>query len=159
MYDNDVLDLRQLADEWRSEIEDAEIALDELHDALDTMREIVLDDKPRYPRLAVASAQARIVSPEAEDACEIELGKFSDLASQIGCDDDPDSLESWANNYEPTLIAEDYFEEYARELAEDVGALSNDWPASYIDWEAAAVALQMDYTSVEFDGTTYYYRA
>ena len=60
-----------------------------------------------------------------------------------------------------TLIPEDEFEDYARELAEDIGAVSNDhgWPMSHIDWKAAAQALQQDYMAVEFDGTTYLVRA
>jgi antirestriction protein len=56
------------------------------------------------------------------------------------------------------FIRESHFEDYAREFAEDMGALPRDagWPSGYIDWEAAAEALQMDYTSAEFEGVTYY---
>lgn len=58
------------------------------------------------------------------------------------------------------LIADDAFEDYARELADDIGAVPADagWPMGYIDWPAAARALQMDYTAVEYDDTTYWYR-
>jgi antirestriction protein len=52
--------------------------------------------------------------------------------------------------------------EYAQEFAEDIGAVEKDssggWPGFYIDWEAAAEALQQDYTVVEFRGSTYYVR-
>jgi len=59
-----------------------------------------------------------------------------------------------------TLINEDHFEDYAREFAEDIGAISRDteWPATCIDWEKASNALQMDYSEVDFDGVTYYFR-
>lgn len=59
-----------------------------------------------------------------------------------------------------TLIRYDYFETYAQETAEEIGAIAKDasWPAMYIDWERAADALKMDYTVVEWDGVTYYYR-
>jgi hypothetical protein len=59
------------------------------------------------------------------------------------------------------LISEDEFEDYARELAEDIGAIDGNaaWPLSYIDWSAAADALRADYTEVELDGTTYLVRA
>lgn len=59
-----------------------------------------------------------------------------------------------------TLIADSYFEEYAREFAEDIGAISGNerWPANCIDWEKAASELKYDYSSVEFDGETYWYR-
>lgn len=58
------------------------------------------------------------------------------------------------------FIRDDYFEDYAQQFAEDIGAIPQDaeWPASYIDWEAAASALQMDYTSIEIQGETYWYR-
>jgi antirestriction protein len=54
-----------------------------------------------------------------------------------------------------------YFKEYARELAEDTGTInkSNEWPNYCIDWERAAAELKMDYTSVEVDGETYWFRA
>lgn len=60
-----------------------------------------------------------------------------------------------------TLIRETYFEDYARELAEEIGALENcdKWPATCIDWEQAAKELRMDYTGADFDGVTYYYHA
>lgn len=59
-----------------------------------------------------------------------------------------------------TLIRDDCFEDYAEELAEDIGAISRDydWPLNCIDWEKAARELQMDYSEVEFDGQTYWGR-
>lgn len=62
-------------------------------------------------------------------------------------------------DYGLTFIRDDYFEEYAEDYASDVGALrdSAQWPYCHIDWKAAAEALQQDYTSVEFDGDTYWY--
>ncbi len=56
------------------------------------------------------------------------------------------------------LIKESYFTEYAQQLAEDIGAIDTDslrWPACHIDWNAAADALKIDYTEVNFDGTTF----
>lgn len=60
-----------------------------------------------------------------------------------------------------TLISEADFENYARELAEDIGAYDPDagWPNGYIDWERAARDLRIDYTAVEFHGVTYWGRA
>lgn len=62
--------------------------------------------------------------------------------------------------YGETLIRDSYFKEYAMELAEDMGVLPSEylWPTSYIDWDAAARDLQMDYTTVDFDGVTYWVR-
>lgn len=59
------------------------------------------------------------------------------------------------------LIRDSYFEDYARDLAEDIGAINRDtsWPHTCIDWEKAASDLQHDYTSVDFDGVTYWIRS
>jgi hypothetical protein len=59
-----------------------------------------------------------------------------------------------------TLIADSYFEDYAREFADDIGAVKDDagWPGSHIDWTAAAAELKQDYTAVEIDGRTYWIR-
>jgi hypothetical protein len=70
--------------------------------------------------------------------------------------------EQWRGDWYPvTLIRESYFKDYAEELAEDIGAINRDaqWPLSYIDWEAAAEALKMDYGTADLDGVTYYYRS
>jgi len=65
-------------------------------------------------------------------------------------------------SYGEVLIRDSYFETYAQELAEDCGMLddkvSSSWPYTCIDWERAARELQMDYTSVEFDGIMYWVR-
>jgi hypothetical protein len=69
--------------------------------------------------------------------------------------------EQWEGSWYPvTLIRDSYFEDYARELAEDIGAVSvvAPWPTYCIDWERAARDLRMDYSSVEFDGVTYWTR-
>lgn len=70
------------------------------------------------------------------------------------------SLEDAANN-EPAMIHERYFTEHAEQLADDIGAIDRDagWPLTYIDWEAAARDLKVDYTEVTFGGHTYYWRA
>lgn len=46
-------------------------------------------------------------------------------------------------------------------LADQCLAVREVWDASfiYIDWDGAAEALKMDYTTVEYQGNTYYARA
>lgn len=62
--------------------------------------------------------------------------------------------------YGVTLVRDSYFEEYAKQLAEEMGLISGDesWPLTCIDWERATRELQQDYTSVEYDGVTYWFR-
>jgi len=79
-----------------------------------------------------------------------ELADVETLRDEIGSE--------W--EYGVQLIPTDDFEDYAREFAEDIGAISNDakWPYNCIDWERAARELMMDYSEVEFRGTSYQYR-
>lgn len=69
--------------------------------------------------------------------------------------------EQWQGDWYPiVLIRDSYFEDYARELAEDCGMVNDNasWPNNCIDWEKAARELQWDYSTVEFEGVTYWYR-
>jgi len=69
--------------------------------------------------------------------------------------------ENWRGDWYPiTLIRNSYFETYAQEFAEDVGAVDRDakWPNNCIDWAKAAEELLIDYSMVEFDGIDYWYR-
>jgi predicted nucleic acid-binding Zn-ribbon protein len=69
-----------------------------------------------------------------------------------------DYAEDWKHGC--TLINESYFTEYAEELAGDIGAVDRNasWPLNHIDWEEAADELKIDYTEIDFDGTTFYVR-
>jgi hypothetical protein len=77
-----------------------------------------------------------------------ELDALKALAEEVGTD--------------VTLIRDSYFEDYARELAEEIGAIyigvAHGWPLTCIDWEQAAKELRMDYSSVEYGDVTYLYR-
>lgn len=69
--------------------------------------------------------------------------------------------EQWRGDWYPvTLIRDDYFVEYAQELAEDCGMVNDNasWPNNCIDWDKAARELQYDYSSTEIDGVTFWYR-
>lgn len=59
-----------------------------------------------------------------------------------------------------TLVRDTYFEDYAEELADDIGAIDSNasWPLNHINWKAAANDLKMDYTEVDFDGVAYWVR-
>lgn len=68
--------------------------------------------------------------------------------------------EQWRGDWYPvTLISERTFEDHVRELLEDCGTIPKDLPWFVaIDWETTAQHVQGDYTPVEIDGTTYWYR-
>jgi hypothetical protein len=70
--------------------------------------------------------------------------------------------EQWRGAWYPiTFVRDSYWMDYAQELAEDIGAIPDAnaaWPLYAIDWELAARDLQMDYSSVELDGVTFWTR-
>lgn len=90
---------------------------------------------------------------EEQESDAEELKTLQELADECS-----GYAEDW--KYGVQLIRDSYFEDYARELAEDIGAISRDatWPNDCIDWEQAAKELQMDYASVEFGDVTYWVR-
>jgi len=60
-----------------------------------------------------------------------------------------------------TLIKEYDFEEYCEEFVRDCGYLSRDTPAlieNNIDWSGIADDMRIDYSEVEYQGTTYLFR-
>lgn len=93
---------------------------------------------------------------EATDVTDEERAELDALSALIA--EAKDYAPDW--EYGAALIRDSYFVTYAQELAEDIGAINPDaaWPANCIDWEQAARELRMDYTSVEFDGVTYWVR-
>lgn len=109
------------------------------------------------------------------EAAEANADGFS--GSQVGGPDDPvdadtrnelAKLEAFAEEgesaapdwkYGETLIRDDYFTEYAQELVSDIGDLPKNIPGYLvIDWDQTAENIQQDYTSVEWDGVTYWVR-
>jgi hypothetical protein len=91
------------------------------------------------------------------DDCE----EFKELDSLRALAKEASGSPYWTRTYGGTLIRDSYFETYARELAEDIGAVKADasWPNNFIDWEAAADALKQDYRMVDFVGEEYWIRA
>jgi len=89
-----------------------------------------------------------LTDEEREELATLE--RFANEASGYAAD--------W--DYGETFIRDSYFVEYAQELADDIGAVDNEagWPATYIDWDRAAEALQMDYSAVDLDGVTFWTR-
>jgi hypothetical protein len=86
-----------------------------------------------------------------------ELAKFESLLSDLaGYGGD----HQWKGDWYPTSIIHDsYFTEAMQELCEEIGDIPKGFP-SYIviDWEATADNLRVDYSSIKFDGETYWYR-
>lgn len=104
-------------------------------------------------------AQYDDLTPEARaafDEWEGEYGKELDDLRKLA--DEASGSPNW--QYGEGLIRDDYFEAYARDLAEDCGMIPRGlkWPCNCIDWEQAARELQADYFSVDFGGVEYWIR-
>ena len=85
---------------------------------------------------------------------EPEVSHFVGMMAAEG----EDATSMWIHG--ETLINDSYFEKYAQDLAEDLGMDPNQsWPYSCVDWEKAARELQSDYSTVDFDGETYWIRS
>jgi antirestriction protein len=98
----------------------------------------------------------RIAELEADD--ERDEYEAEELAALKAFAEQGEGFADW--QYGEVFIRDSYFEDYARELAEDMGAITGDesWPATCIDWERAARELRMDYTPIGFDGVDYWAR-
>lgn len=121
-------------------------------DAHDMARRQIIDSRDVIDRIdeleALEADDEETFDPD--DADELrQLREFADQGETV-----PD----W--HHGEVLIREDYFEEYARQLAEDIGAIDRDanWPLYHIDWRAAADDLSQDYTIIEALGETWYIR-
>jgi len=81
-----------------------------------------------------------------------ELKNLTNLQDEL-----KDYCADW--EYGVTLVRESYWVDYVEELLEDIGDLPKDLPHYIeIDWDKTADNIQVDYTSAEFDGVTFWAR-
>jgi len=91
-----------------------------------------------------------------EDWQTEELEKIKKLKNEMGASDFEDGM---------TLIEESEFEDYCQDLAYDCGYLSGSHSCSnpnpldyFIDWKDWADHCKMDFSDIEYEDKTYYYR-
>ena len=115
----------------------------------------VIDSRDVIARIEELKALIDIAAEEGRGDLDLD----DELEALKGLADEAEGSPDW--EYGEALIRDSYFEAYAQELAEDIGAVSSDqsWPNYCIDWERAARDLQVDYFTVEFDGATYWIRS
>lgn len=145
---------------------------DDLIDSRDVIARIaelesIMPDPETKARVEELEAKDELTAEEDDELAGLltDLGGSADedeLAELKALQDLQEEAEGYAPDWKfgATLIHESHFENYARDLAEDLGYISRDdhWPHTCIDWEQAARELQQDYTSVDFDGETYWVR-
>lgn len=132
----------------RDVIERIEELQDERQALADELEEAEADDD----EAATATAQAALQEWDGSE-------EGQELRALLALQEEAEGYSDWRHG--AALIRDSYFPDYARDLAEDLHGnkvRNAEWPFSHIDWEAAAEALQVDYTAVEFDGVTYWVR-
>lgn len=156
----------------REVIERIEELEQEIIDAVDEIKEIIAElesekenlfqeEQPEGWEQSIEGIEIEIEAKLEEiEKEEQDSENKNELDSLISLAEEGENASSdW--QYGATLIRDDYFEDYARELAEDTGRYSSDepWPLCCIDWEKAANLLKMDYTEVDYDGVSYWVRS
>jgi hypothetical protein len=95
---------------------------------------------------------------KAEEDLESWLDEYVDtyVSLMVFRDEAQQYTSEW--RYGATIIHDDYFEDYAKQLAEDIGVIERNapWPIRWIDWNAAIKELQQDFSEITFDGNTYW---
>lgn len=114
----------------------------------------VIDSRDVIARLEELSDAEELTEDESE-----ELAQLKALAEEA-----EGYLADWT--YGETLIKDDYFTDYIKELIKDCYAMpkemeSGDWPWRHvtIDYEAAAEEAKQDYASVMFGSDEYWIRS
>ena len=139
------LDTRDLEDR-RQELEDE---LETLKSAVTEAEEVFAEaDEETRDDAEIDLEVARQALRDWDDENQDEFNALNNLRDEF-------DRRSWRDGI--TLIPEDDFEDYAMDLAEDIHGSIEGWPFSCIDWDQAADALRMDYSSVEYEGVTYLY--
>lgn len=150
-------------------VDEAEAELEEVKDKPDPegLDRVDIEDAEaalRAAKIALLEWTGNEATTEYEEGDE-DLGDFapSDEAAELKmleglraeCED---VTSEWEEGTQ--LIADYYFEEYAQEFADDIGAINKEstWPNNHIDWKAAAAELMQDYASVDFGGVGYQIR-
>ena len=149
-------DITDRIDELRGERDGLQEAITDAEEALETAETETPDAAELLVALSQSIGHARDALSDWDSADELKtLGDLADELQGMGGDHQWNG--AWYPGY---LIRDSHFKDYAMELADDIGAIYRNasWPLTCIDWDQAARELQMDYSSVEIDGITYWCR-
>ena len=100
---------------------------------------------------------------EERDELECELENLRDELEGLKEEaEDIFELRDDCNHYARgnALINEDHFVDYIRQMAEDMDGIdTSNWPYDHINWDEAAEALRVDYTTITWRGNDFYVRS
>lgn len=137
------LDTRDL----QEQIDNLELEIQDLNEELEDLEKDLASRGHEHELLTVQD-QIEKGKEQLQDL-RYELQPFLDLKAE--------DIPEWDDG--ATLISADKWEEYVEDLVKDCGYVSNDVPWwIVIDWAATADNVAADYSTVDYDGDTYYYR-
>lgn len=147
---SNILDTRDLQDRL-DELQKLKEALEDARTDVDELLAIDASEKTETWESDLSEARDTLEQAETEFSSDEqdELTELEALSEEVS---------EWSSGNQ--LIPEDDFEDYCKELCEDIGDIPRDFP-SYIviDWESTAQNLKADYSEIEYQGTTYLYRS
>lgn len=158
---DNIIDSRDIIDrieELEEFIEGGVSSKEEYIAELESEIEELQEENPEDDRIVEIHEEIEEIQGDIEEIRSSE--ESEELAILKGVNEEGENYSSdW--KYGETMIHDDYFEEYAQELAADLGDYRADqpWPMNCIDWEMAANELKMDYTSIDYDGVSYWVRS
>lgn len=155
---------------------------DSLKDRVSNSQDVI-DSRDILERISELESELSEMVIDSEDG--VDGSRTVDLTSMTAAEREADDdLQPWTDEHEELLtlrklvedidnyagdsardsvglIRDSYFEDHARELADDLGALKNadTWPLTCIDWERAADHLKQDYSAIDYDGVEYWVRS
>jgi hypothetical protein len=139
---------------WLSKQEQARMADISNSDDMIDVRDVIA-------RVEELREQRDDINPEDGLKYELDTDERAELATLESLLDDLKGYggdEQWNGDWYPvSLIRDSYFETAMDELLEDIGDMPKNIPP-YLTITVNYDALQMDYSSVEFDNVTYWYR-
>ena len=134
--------------------------------------EDVMDSRDVMERLDELEMERQDLVDAVQSAGEAEDFESSKVSLELWDDDHGDELKTLKSLAEEgenltrewrdgaTLIRESYWVEYVEDLCKDIGDMPREIPHYIvIDWESTADNIAVDYSTLDFDGVTYYIRS
>jgi chromosome segregation ATPase len=138
------------------ELKDAIAALEEERDAL-VERADEIQQQISFIKLS------DVADPDGLERCENDLAEVEQTAKEWEAENGQylTKLQVVADEVgDEVMVKESHWVDYVEELVKDIGDMPRNIPHYIvIDWDATADNIQQDYSSVEFEGVTYYYRS
>ena len=134
------------------ELRDQQAAHNDMIEDLVELSEMLLDESYSQEEHEAQVERREDLESELNSLTEDELEELEELENMER------EIPEWGDGN--TLVPEEDFEDYCKELCEDIGDSPSSLPDYIaIDWSATANNLRVDYSEIEYQGDTYLYRS